>query len=374
MKRLSGWAVLGTAAFVATHARAQGYGPDAGTSVHGCVESVPSGAEKPTLMDSFPARGVSGWAAVLAVTVRHGKGERVLPSGLDLSSAAEARTLLKSSGFVIPDQAGGARARLWTDAETGERSTTHLEIPLLLLPETPGRSALVLPPVPVAVARANGEIATLCTHPHVVAVDDPTAQTPEARPRENPAPLPQREEWTALKQFVTYVGLGLLAGALFAYAAYRYAKRPRAPAPLPPPRPPWEIALEKLDEVRCAGLLESGRYTEYFDRVSDAVRGYLGSRFGFDGLESTTAEIVSALRHRQDLSDNRLGGVIEFLRECDLVKFANLIPTPAQCAGALTNGEGIVRSTMAGVSAPGQQTPPSEQPETPETPETRGVA
>ena len=37
--------------------------------------------------------------------------------------------------------------------------------PLLVLPDKPGRSSLELPPLPVAVARSNGEIATVCTHP-----------------------------------------------------------------------------------------------------------------------------------------------------------------------------------------------------------------
>ena len=38
--------------------------------------------------------------------------------------------------------------------------------------------------------------------------------------------------------------------------------------------------------------------------------------------------------------------IAKFLRECDLVKFANLTPTPEQCATSLTAGEAIVRGTM----------------------------
>ena len=66
-----------------------------------------------------------------------------------------------------------------------------------------------------------------------------------------------------------------------------------------PPRPPWEVALERLDETRHAGLLEKQRYTDYFDRTSDAVRSYLGARFGFDVLESTTDEILTALKKQE---------------------------------------------------------------------------
>jgi len=118
--------------------------------------------------------------------------------------------------------------------------------------------------------------------------------------------------------------------------------------------------------VRHAGLLASGRHAEYFDRVSDAVRGYLGSRFGFDGLESTSDEILTALKKqgggfvRLDTGsdDNApapgvpLDEIRRFLGDCDLVKFANLQPSPDQCSSALTSGEHIVRSTMP-FSTPG---------------------
>ena len=137
----------------------------------------------------------------------------------------------------------------------------------------------------------------------------------------------------------------LLAGALLAYVITRYMKRPKPVAPPPPPRPPWEIALEELDEVRHAGLLDAGRHAEYFDRVNDTLRSYLGGRFGFDGLESTTDEILAALTHAP-LQKLSLAEVVAFLGECDLVKFANVTPSPAECARALDAGERIIRATM----------------------------
>ncbi len=342
----------------------------AGDSTYGCVESVPKGAQRPTVIDTFPNRGTSGWAATLSITVRHGKGERVLPSGLDLSSAVEAKKVLKQAGFVIPDQDGGAGAQIWTEPEDADKSgaTTHLELPVVLLPPNPGRNMMMLPPLPVAVARANGEIATVCTHVHPVMVDDPIASTPDAMPKENPAGIPQREEWTALKKALGWAALGLVVGAILALLIWRKLNQPKPIPPPPPPRPPWEVALDELDEVRHAGLLEVHRYGEYFDRTSDALRRYLGARFGFDGLESTTDEILAALRKqgggfiRFDAPTTSSDGaprpsftpapgisferIATFLRECDLVKFANLTPTPEQCATSITTGEAIVRSTM----------------------------
>jgi hypothetical protein len=184
-------------------------------------------------------------------------------------------------------------------------------------------------------------------------------------PKLNPPGIPQREEWTALKKALGWGSLGLLIGAILALLVWRKINQPKPTPPPPPPRPPWEVALEELDEVRHAGLLEVDRYGEYFDRTSDALRRYLGARFGFDGLESTTDEILAALKKQAggfirfdapSRGDGRpsfgpapgvsFDRVAAFLRECDLVKFANLTPSPDQCATSITTGEAIVRGTM----------------------------
>ena len=320
-------------------------GAGAGDSTYGCVESIPRGAQKPILLEHFPTRGTSGWAATLSLTVRHGKGEKVLPSGLNLSHAGDAKKLLKEAGFAIPEQDASAGAQIWTEKEDPQKpgAVTHLELPLVLLPPNAGRNTIVLPRLPVAVARANGEIMTICTMPHPIVVDDPIANVPDAKPVPNPPPLVQREEWTALKKALGWGALGLALGSVIAWFVYKRVTKPKPPPPPPPPRPPWEVALEKLDEVRHAGLLEVQRHAEYFDRVSDAVRGYLGARFGFDGLESTTDEILASLKKqgggfiRMDEGAPSpsmptpgvpLDDIARFLRECDLVKFAKYTPSP----------------------------------------------
>jgi hypothetical protein len=324
-----------------------------------CVETAPAGAERPQVIETFPLRGASGYAATLHVVVTHGKGETVLPRGLDLQSESDAARALKSAGFALPDQQGDARARVATadaDPKTGKRQTT-LDLPLVALPAEPGRHVLALPPLPLSIARASGDVVTLCTKPHSIVIEDPIAAVPDAKPKGNPPPRPQREEWVALERGLAWGAAGLLAGALAAWLIRRWLRRPRPVAPPPPPRPPWEVALERLDEARHAGLLETARFSEFFDRVNDAVRQYLGARYGFDGLESTTDEILAALRRlpRFQLPIPEVAG---FLQQCDLVKFADLTPSLQECERALAEAERVVRATAP---VPGEGARPAEE-------------
>jgi len=336
--------------------------------VNGCVESIPSGGQRPTILDVFPERGFSGYAATLKVTVEHGKGETVLPNGLSLQSGGDAAKALKDASFTIPDQDGGAAARLSPGdvSAKDDRARTVLELPLVPLPAEPGRHVLTLPPLPVAVASSNGEIATVCTRAHRIVVDDPIASTLHPSPMPNPPARAQREEWTSLKKGLLWLSLGLVVGALIAYLIRKWLARPKPVTPPPPPRPPWEVAFERLDEVRHAGLLEVGRFGEYFDRVNDALRNYLGALYGFDGLESTSDEIVVALR-KSRAQGVVLPEVIAFLQDCDLVKFANFTPPIGECSRVLEAGERIVHATMPRAptfqaAAPVDRPPPFKMP------------
>jgi hypothetical protein len=323
-----------------------------------CVETGPAGAERPTLVDTFPERGTSGYVATLHAVVSHGKGESVLPRGLELQSESDTARALKSAGFALPDQSGGGAARLSSadvDAKSGRRHTT-LDLPLVALPSGPGRHTLTLPPLPIAIARASSDVVTLCTKEHTIVVEDPTASTPNAQPRPNPPPRVQREEWVALERGLAWLVLGAAGGSLVAWMVLRWLRRPKPVPPPPPPRVPWEVAFERLHETRHAGLLEMQRFADFFDRVNDALREYLGARFGFDGLESTTDETLAALRRLPQFG-LPMPEVAGFLQQCDLVKFATWTPTLAECERALVEAERMVRATMPGAGEPPRSPP-----------------
>lgn len=316
-----------------------------------CVEKLPTGKTRPPLSESFPARGLSGHALTLVVSLPHGTAETVLPTGFRFQAeSAEAKTL-KDAGFVLPSLEGGAGPKVERKDEGGVTKST-VKLSFVSLPKKPGRHELTLPSLPITVARASGDLMTLCTQPHRIVIEDPTSSTPNPKPKPNPPPRSQREEWTFLKQAVGVAAIALVVGALLAFLIGRWLKRPRPVPPPPPPRPPWEVALEALHDLRHAGLTREGRFAEHFDRVSDIVRRYLGDRYGFDGLECTTREMLGELRG----TTPRIPVLDEcerFLRQADLVKFARLTPTEPECSAAVADAELIIERTVPAPQPPG---------------------
>lgn len=318
--------------------------PDAGAKTWAsCVEHVPPGAARPDITEKMPDRGLSGYAVSLEVTVKHGKGETVLPEGFRVQASSDAARALQAAGFVLPDQDGGSGSTI-TREETATGATTRLTIPFVPLPKDPGRNEMTLPPVPIAVQRASGEIVTVCTSPHDLRVEDPTSNEADPKVKPNPPPRSQREEWTFAKDLSIGIAIGAVIASILAWLYLRWRKLPKV-VKLPPPKLPWVQALEDLAAIRKSKLLEEGKQDEYFDRVSDSVRKYLGARYGFDGLETTTDE-MRALLKRVRPPIPRLIEITAFLEDCDLVKFARVVPTDTDCLAALARGETIVHMTV----------------------------
>ena len=321
-----------------------------------CVERIPSGKDRPHFTEKIGRRALSGHALTLEVVVEHGKGETVLPTGFHLLSDSPEGKALEREGFALPDPEGSAGPKL-ERSEQGERATTKVRLSVVPLPPKPGRHELVLPPLPIAISRASGEVLTVCTASHAVQIEDPIANTPNPAPKTNPAARRQLEVWTSAKIVATAVLIALVVGAVGALLLSRWLRRPKKLPPPPPPRPPWDVALEALHDIRHAGLTREGRFAEVFDRVSDVLRRYLGDRYGYDGLESTTREALSSLRETTPTIED-LPGIESFMRDADLVKFARLTPSEGECLDLLARAESIVTRTMLIAPLP----PPTPEP------------
>ncbi|MEP7120405.1 MAG: hypothetical protein ABJE95_05835 [Byssovorax sp.] len=317
--------------------------PDGGSVWVSCIEKIPAGATRPSMREAFPSRGLSGYAANLVVTITHGKGETVFPGGIKLGSDESAAKALKEVGFVIPDADGGAPF-LIEIKENDVSATTTVTLPFVPLPKDPGRNTIDLPSMPITVSRAGGEVMTLCTARQRIVVEDPIANALEPKVKPNPPARSQREQWELARNLTIGLAIGLVLGIAAAFIFRWYRRRPVIVV-APPPRLPWLTALDELDEIRRSKLIADGLTAEYFDRVSNCVRKYLGARYGFDGLESTTDEMRAVLKRIRPQVPG-LKRISVFLEECDLVKFARAIPDGEACLEALSRGEEIVRTTI----------------------------
>ena len=313
-----------------------------------CRPSIPDGATPPTVRAVVePTRAVSGHVAWLVVTVTHGAGEELLPGGFRLRGGGDAIEALADAFWFPIDPDGTAQTTITAPSDDERVGKPNVEsvarIPFVALPDKPGTSQLVLPPVPIAVARANGQVMTVCT-PHIqVTVDDPIANEVDPEVKPNPPPRPQRERWEALVRTLTTLGylLPFVIGAI-AFGVW-WLRRPK-PEPPKPVIPPWIVAMRELDDVRRSDWLDEEQFNAYFDRVDHITRFYLGERYGFDGLESTSEEIRRALaRVRPKIK--KLGRVKKFLEEGDFVKYAEVTPTREDCLRAIDRAEKIVRET-----------------------------
>ena len=178
-------------------------------------------------------------------------------------------------------------------------------------------------PIQVRITTADGELVEIQSDARAIEVHSLLANEPdpELKPPTDPVAVEQDDYRILL---VLGALLALALGALLAWLLMRWWQRRERPEPAPPPPPPpWETALAELRDLerRRADAISEGDTEEWVDAVSDSVRSYLGRRFGFHGLESTTDEIAEYLADAKSLSIAPAEAV-GFLGQCDLVKFA----------------------------------------------------
>ena len=131
--------------------------------------------------------------------------------------------------------------------------------------------------------------------------------------------------WEAFRLYIfLFIFLLILLAGWIGYRRYK-AGQPILPMKAAPPRPPHEIALEKLEQLKASDLLEKGEIKQYYIELSDIVRQYLEGRYFITALEMTTEEALDNLKAAQ-VEGEVFTEIGDFLRKCDLVKFAKHRP------------------------------------------------
>ena len=151
----------------------------------------------------------------------------------------------------------------------------------------------------------------------------------------------------------------LLAAGLIAYGVRRWLKRPR-PLVVGPPKPVLPLpqrTLAALDALRTEELPAKGRAQEFYFRLSEILRGYLGERYGFEAMECTSNELLEAIR-RLHTPGLPVKDLTDFAFMSDLAKFAKVLPTPDECKQSLEFGYRLVHTTTAAAAPPVSPVPP----------------
>ena len=130
------------------------------------------------------------------------------------------------------------------------------------------------------------------------------------------APLSRRTLWT--------IAIAVVAVVFLLWLALR--RRHDKLLEPPPPPPAYQTALQAFQRLLDEKLLDKGEFKLLHIKLSDILRHYLEARFQLPATEQTTEEFLHDLatpgsplqEHRQQLR--------EFLRHCDMVKFAEHVP------------------------------------------------
>ena len=88
--------------------------------------------------------------------------------------------------------------------------------------------------------------------------------------------------------------------------------------------PPHVLAKKEIELLEAQGLFEKGEVKGFYFRFSEILRRYLESLRRFPAAEFTTEEIALRIHSEED---RRL---LSLLRQADVVKFADSIPTRAR--------------------------------------------
>ena len=162
------------------------------------------------------------------------------------------------------------------------------------------------------------------------------------RQEEVPVPLPGALA-EAARDRAGWIGGGAVAlAALAALAIIMYRRRTQPEAV--DPRSPAQIALEELDRIESLALPAGARFEEYYVLLADCLRRYLRDSYGVPASVMTTAEIMRSVE-QAGLGEERSQDLRLIFFDCDLVKFATLMPSVEDAAYTLTAARQFIGDT-----------------------------
>ena len=142
-----------------------------------------------------------------------------------------------------------------------------------------------------------------------------------------------------------FVLLPFLLLGFIIYKSIEYRKRIQIPIPEPVKMPAHFIAFNQLSDLKSKGLWKEGKVKEHQSQLTHIIREYLENRFNIKALESTTDQILQALKQK-NFSLNHESDLRQILQIADMVKFAKAKPPVDINAEFIVKAEQLVEQTQ----------------------------
>lgn len=191
---------------------------------------------------------------------------------------------------------------------------------------------------------AAGESQSLRSGPFVIttlATIDVTSP-PEREATAEPLPVITQDN----RPLWALAALALVALGWFFRRTFSDKQSEQSLEPPPPPRPAWEVALERLEALENSEFFERGEAIEFHMELSEILREFIGRHYGFPAVESTTREIAAVL-DRDRLGTRQARELLRILEDTDMVKFARQSLPEDESMSMLIRGRAVVLDLSA---------------------------
>lgn len=134
--------------------------------------------------------------------------------------------------------------------------------------------------------------------------------------------------------FITIAVLAAIGFGIWWFIKNRKQTTKAAPAVL---TTPIERATSQLQNLEKKGLVEKGEVKEYYSELADIARTYIEEAIHIPAMESTTGELIEAMRRatqrrKMSLRQETFEQLEQVLKNADLVKFAKSRPLDFEIA------------------------------------------
>ncbi len=233
-----------------------------------------------------------------------------------------------------------------TPVDTSKTENGKLLLSQKLLITSFDTGFITVPPVSFQLATNGGSTQQLLSDPLLLEITKPTVDlTKDIRDIKPVMTAPY-----TLRDFLPWILLllaaGLIGTLLWFYIRNRKRNKPFIKLPSRPARPPHELALEALDNLKKEQLWQKGQVKEYYTRLTDILREYFEKRFGVNAAEMTSDEILGVMKDFLE-EVSTLNDLRKVLTLADLAKFAKGQPIGAENELSFTYARSIVMTTSA---------------------------